>query len=252
MLFSKFKNHFSKRIFFLFFAAIALTIFQTVIFKSCTNQDQTEKEHKKYAVITANQDLNPGDVLDSSNTKIAYLDVSESKKSFILNSEFNGFSGSKIQIRAEKGSPILKNMIQNRESNQSLQEKIPPGKRLFVLDMDLGSMASMIQVDDKVDIIAHMDIPDFGKATETILDGISVVQIDDDHSLSFYLTPEEIKILAFMKPYSSFSVAIRNPNDHMTKESHAITFNQFLQNEKIQHILKGDSFKIVTGTGIRR
>lgn len=231
----------------LLFFALLITFIQFFIFKSCVNSNSSENNQNKYAVIFAKDEMKPGSLLEESNTKIVYIDVSNAKNSFILNSELSKFLGSRLLISADKNTPILKNMIKNDMLEKTAQEKIPPGKRLFILDIELGSLASIIQINDKIDIIAHMDIPEFGKVTETILDGIPVVRIAEDHAIGFYLTPDEIKILSFMKPYSSFSVAIRNPNDHLTEESKAVTFNKFLQNDKIQHILQNESFKIVEG-----
>lgn len=242
------KTNKQKKYLKLLFFALFITFIQFFIFKSCVNSNSSGNNQKKYAVIFAKDEMTTGSLLEESNTKIVYMDVLNARSSFILNSELSQFLGSKLLINADKNTPILKNMIKNDISGKTIQEKIPPGKRLFILDVELGSLASIIQINDKIDIIAHMDIPEFGKVTETILDGISVVRIEEDHAIGFYLTPDEIKILSFMKPYSSFSVAIRNPNDHLTEESKAVTFNKFLQNEKIQHILQNESFKIVEGT----
>lgn len=241
------ENKWRKKYPIVFTVALFSTCIQFFIFKSCVNSNQKLADTNKYAVVVAKNSMNKGDFVNEENTKILYMDVSESKNTFILNSEFSNFSGSQLLVNSEENSPILKNMIKSPLQNKTLVEKIPPGKRFFVLDVELGSLTDHIKTDDKVDIIAHMDIPDFRKATETILDGITVVDIEDGHSLGFYLSPEEIKILSFMKPYSEFSVIIRNPNDTVTKSEEAVTFNKFIQNEKIQHILKNDSFKIIEG-----
>lgn len=211
------ENNWRKKYSVVFTVAFFFTCIQFFIFKSCVNSNQKLADTNKYAVIVANKNMNKGDFVNEENTKILYMDVSESKNNFILNSEFSNFSGSQLLVNSEKNTPILKNMITIPLQNKTLVEKIPPGKRFFVLDVDLGSLTDHIKTDDKVDIIAHMDIPDFGKATETILDRVTVVDIENGHSLGFYLSPEEIKILSFMKPYSEFSVAIRNPNDTVTK-----------------------------------
>ena len=145
----------------------------------------------------------------------------------------------------------------------SLPEKIPFGKRLYVLDVNLGTLSSILKVGDKIDLTAYLDIPSFGKATETILNGIQIIgignQMDNSreksgnaNSLSFYLYPEEVKILSFMKQYSHFSVSLRNPNDNSTNSGEAMTLNKFIQDDRIQRIIKNDSFQMRQGIKVKK
>lgn len=242
--------------------ALASTLIQLLFIKSCHYLSADDSSNKKYAFVVSRQNVAQGEALSEQNTKLSYLDLGEGKANFILNSEFQKYIGHKIKINLSENTPILKNSLINNLQELSLPEKIPHGKRFYTVDVDPNSLSSMIKVGDKVDMIAHIDISGFGKATETILNRIKIIGIGDNfnenssnqgsNSLSFYLTPEEVKIISFMKPYSQFTVALRNPNDFSSSDTEAITFNKFIQNEKIQRIFKNDSFKIIEGDTIRR
>ena len=232
------------------------TIIQFTFLNSCSDLSRNSL-NEKYAVVIAKQNIDQGDSLSEENTKLVYLDLGESKQKFILNSEFRQYIGHKTKIHIEEKTPILKEFVINNSKDLSLPEKIPHGKRFYTIDVDLSSISSMVKVGDRVDIIAHMDINGFGKATETILNRIKIIGIGNNfeekssnpeaNTLSFYLTPEEVKIISFMKSYSQFTVALRNPNDLDLSDNDSITFNKFIQNEKIQKIFQNDSFKIIEG-----
>lgn len=242
--------------------AFVSTIIQIFFLKSCNMLSNESVSTFKYATVVAQRNISQGDILTEDNTKLVYLGLGESKNNFILNSDFKKYMGHRVKIEVEVNSPILKTMVIKGNQDLSLQEKIPPGKRFYTLDVDLNSMASLIKVGDRVDVIAHMDINGFGNATETILNRIKVIGIGNNFedngasseatSLSFYLSPEEVKILSFMKSYSQFSVSLRNPNDVDSSDSESITFNKFIQNEKIQKIFQNDSFKIIEGSTIKK
>lgn len=259
---SKKKNVFKKKNFIIpILLGVFSTMIQLLFFKSCQNQSDNST-NSKYAIVVAIQNIPEGETLSEDNTKLVYLDLGESKEQFILNSEFRHYLGYKTKINIEKNSPILKELVLNKSRNLSLPEKIPRGKRFYTIDIDLSSISSVIKIGDTVDIIAHMDINGFGKATETILQRIKIVGIGtnfeekspniDASSLSFYLTPEEVKIISFMKSYSQFTVALRNPNDLDQSDNSPITFNKFIQNDRIQEILQNDSFKIIEGNRIKK
>ena len=240
--------------------ALICTIFQVICFKSC-QQNISFNGDKKFAFVVANKSLNKGDVLNEENTSLAYLDLSDAKDNYILNSEFKKYKNKEVRNKVLKNSPVSKLDVFNRQRDLSLTDKIPPGKRFYSLKIDLSSLGAILKVGDIVDVIAHMDIKGYGKATETILSRIKVVGIGNDFNdstkneeasqLSFYLSPEEVKIISFMKTYSDFSVVIRNPNDLEESKNDSITFNQFLQDEKIQKIFKNDTFKIIQGQKLR-
>ncbi len=242
--------------------AFVATILQLFLLKSCQFIEKSSTDKKMQAILFSNKNIQKGESLNEENTKIIYFEAGDQTENFILNSEFQKFRDHPLKINLEKNSPLLKQFIEKEAKNLSLPEKIPYGKRFYGIEVDLASLPTLIKAGDRVDLIAHMDINGFGKATETILSGVKVVGIGNDRDeqfasqntniLNFYLTPEEVKIISFMKPYSQFTVALRNPNDDSLSENSAVTFNNFIQNEKIQKIFKNDSFQIIEGKSLRK
>lgn len=244
-----FKGHlFQKKKFLkIFLAGLGLTLAQFCIFKFIVFQEDGGSS----SFLITKEKIKQGDAITMDNVETVPLNDARVQTALIPYWQLKNAIGRRLDHDLEIGSPLLKDMILSDYIEKTPEQLIPPGRRLFFLDVDLGDLASLLKINEKIDLIAHMDIPQFGQATETILDGVSIVSINENHLLGFYLTPEEIKIITFMKGYSQFSVAIRNPNDHTKGENSAVTFNQFLQNPKIQHILNNDSFKIIQGSSTK-
>lgn len=237
--------------------SIAATFFQFFLFKSINYLTNDQDHSKFYPFVIAKNNMKMGHITTEEDFKLSEMNVGESKEHFILNSEMNSYIGKKILVNIKENTPLLKNSFMNPFQKNSLPEKIPFGKRLYVLDLDFVSIAPLLRVGDKIDLIAYLDIPGFGKATETILNGIQIIGIGEQleekaktnnaNSISFYLYPEEVKILSFMKQYANFSVSLRNPNDSSINSGEAMTLNKFIQNERIQKIIKNDSFQFIQG-----
>lgn len=246
------KNKFISPIFF----ALVSTLFQFLLFKSIYYTNSSNYKNI-YPIIIAKNNMKAGHITTEEDFKFIEMNVGESKEHFILSADSNFFIGKKLLVNIKENTPLLKNLFIDPFQKNSFPEKIPFGKRLYVLDLDFGSLTSLLRVGDKIDLIAYLDIPEFGKATETILNGIQIVgigeqindkeKVDNANSLSFYLYPEEVKILSFMKQYAKFSVSLRNPNDNSTNSSEAMTLNKFIQDERIQKIIKNDSFQLIQG-----
>lgn len=211
------------------------------------------------AFIIANHKLHKGESLTVENTKIAFLDLGSAHSYYVTHDEFENFDGTYLKDNICESCPILKYAL---TTSNDIQTQIPAGKRLFILDIPVGPILSLLKIGDIVDVIADINMPDFGNVTETILGAVKIISLGDlndsfsqdneNKYLSFYLTPDEIKILSFIKPYATFSVVLRNASDTNAESTKPITLNQFFQNEKIKKIIEADSFKIINGTKIKR
>ncbi|KAB8033216.1 Flp pilus assembly protein CpaB [Fluviispira multicolorata] len=241
--------------------AILTTAIQYLLFYVFTSEDSIKINRNKYAVAVAKKNISKGHIVGDDNIKFVYLDLGENKDHFILSSEFESIRGKTILTYVNENTPLVKNLFHSISQTATLPEKIPFGKRLFVLEVEQNSLLEHLQIGDRIDIIAHIQIPQFGKVTETILDGIEIVGIgtqtsrqgkrNSSKSLSLYISPDEVKIISFMKQYSFFSVSLRNPNDYSSKKSSAMTFNKFIEDPIIKKIIKDDSFQIIQGKSIK-
>jgi Flp pilus assembly protein CpaB len=240
----------------LFFALVA-TLLQFFLFKSISYFTSDSIYNNHPPLVVAKNNMRSGHITSEEDFKLAEINVGKAQEYFILNTEIDNFIGKKVLVNIKENTPLLKNSFMNPFQKNSLPEKIPFGKRLYVLDLDFGSLGPHLRVGDKIDLIAYLDIPGFGKATETILNGIQIIGIGEQledraktknaNSLSFYIYPEEVKILSFMKQYASFSVSLRNPNDSSANSGEAMTLNKFIQDERIQRIIKKDTFQLIQG-----
>ncbi len=247
------KNKFIKSLFYAFFA----TLFQFFLFKSIFYFSKNGYHINLYPLVIAKNNMKSGHITTEDDFKLVEMNVGESKEYFILNTEINSYIGKKVLVNIKKNTPLLKNSFMNPFQKDSLPDKIPFGKRLYILDLNFGSLGPLLRVGDRIDLIAHIDIPGFGKAIESILNGIQIVGIGEQleenastsnaNSISFYIYPEEVKILSFMKKYANFSVSLRNPGDVSEKSGEAVTLNKFIQDERIQKIINSDSFQLIQG-----
>lgn len=249
-------NYKMNILFICIYTLIILIIFKS--FQSFSSDQYAQKSYKPF--IVAKSKMHKGEFLTIENTKIVFLDLGDGGINYIHHNEFNHFEGLPIDSNLDVNTPILKTDI---TTLLNPEERIPQGKRLFVLDMPIGPIVSVLKTGDTIDVIAQIDMPTLGNVTETVLDAVKIAAIgnkadasrsdeNENQFLSFYLTPDEVKIISFMKPYSHFSVVLRNPEDTALNQDKAVNFNQFLQNEKIQKIIQADSFKIINGRKLKK
>lgn len=240
----------------IFLIAILITLVQGGVLYLFSEGRRVGDAEEKIMVSVAAKTLRQGVILNESMIVLQPIKVGDLKEYLLSESEITSFIGLPLSHSLEKGTPFFKNSFRLKQQ-KSFLESIPLGKRLFVLNVDLMGTLQNIRVGDRVDVVAHMDIPSFGKATEVILDGARVAGVGDqvqdsqssrnDGPLSFFVSPEEVKILSFMKNYAVFSIALRNPEDDSRQSGEAVTFNKFIQNKKIRKIIENDSFKILQG-----
>jgi len=205
--------------------------------------------------IVAKSKISKGEVLSIENTTLVSLVLKKSASYFVQNSEFSAFNGLIVREDIEENQIISKGSLFIQDS---IESKIPKGKRLYILDVPIGPIVSILKENDSIDLIAQMDIPGFGHMTETILEAVKLIDIseniessaDDAKYLSFYLTPDEVKILAFMKPYAQFSVVLRNSFDEKSSATYPMTFNRFIQNDKIRKMINSESFQFINGKNL--
>ena len=133
---------------------------------------------------------------------------------------------------------------------------IPPGRVLFPLSVRLGALAAHLKAGQKVDVLAHMSLPEVGVVTETLLEAVAVVGVGEGQGadgrspgdvVSFHLKPEEMKLLVHAQKFSEFHLALRNPNETGREDGGvAMTLNRFMANPRIQQALASDVFRIRT------
>lgn len=240
----------------IFSIGLFITLIQFGVLCVFSTGFNTSDENKQTTVAVAAKTFRKGTILNENMIEMKPKLVGDLKDYLLSESVVREFIGLSLSQEIKEGEPFFKNNFYLK-AQKTFPESIPLGKRLFVLNVDLAGVLQNIQIGDRVDVVAHMDIPSFGKATEVVLDGVRVVGVGrqtnksdlskSDSQLSFFVSPEEVKILSFMKAYAVFSIVLRNPEDGSRQSGEAMTFNKFIQNNKIRKIIENDSFKILQG-----
>ena len=139
---------------------------------------------------------------------------------------------------------LLFSMITDAVNRQSFAHKIPIGKRLFTLEVNLNEGPSgSINPGDHVDIIANMNFEKKGTTLFTLLENIIVTAVGDvtdpgkkieANAISFFVDPKELERLHFAQTYGTFFISLRNPYDKSKiKKSEGIDKDKFLLSSKV-------------------
>lgn len=244
--------------------AVGATLLQFALFSALTaRRTESEGHGEQVSVYFANRNLSAGSALGLADVEKRLVDASSLSDAFITSDEWKKFEGRRISGGLSQGSPIPRALLTSEFLARSAPERIPPGKRLFVLGVSLGELYSILKPGDKVDVLANLDLPQVGRTTETLLEAAEVVGIGDDvtgenpdvrtrTSLSFHVTPDELKLLTYAEEFARFEVVLRNPNEAAKpRSSPAMTLNRFLASPRIQSAINDDLFQISSRKGSR-
>lgn len=235
-----------RRVFYVVCGSLLLTGLESAIFR----QHPTARGgYKFYPVLVARRNLQGDEVISDDNTRVRYMSVGESQNIFLLNSQWSQVKGLKTNQKIPQDTPLLSLFFDKNTLQKSATQKIPSGKRLYELDLNLGNLGYFLKVHDTIDVIGEIALPDKPKVTLTLLSGVNVIGIGDhfdgenhgensDTSLSFYLTPQEIQVLSLIKPYTNFSISIRNPNEENHSKNSSTSLETLLKNPIFNQVPK--------------
>lgn len=238
------------------------TLCQFWLFECVRSRDQVTSgdAHAQVQVLVATRPLKKGTKLRSEDLTSVNLPVHSALAGVATIKDLELLQDRRLRIDVPKEGVIVRDGVSTRFDQLSATERIPLGKRLFVLKAELGEISRLLSPGDRVDILAHLTLPDFGQATETLLEAVPLVGIGDGveaqwgesaaaqseaAAVSFYASADEVKLLAYAQQHARFSLVLRNPNDLAKAQgSPSMTLNRFLAHPRIQHALNGDLFQI--------
>lgn len=182
------------------------------------------------SVAVATKSLSQGEILEESSVRFKKVVSSEFVEQFISESHFLDLVGSPVSVSVSEGEVITRALIGHSLKSSSVPSKIPPGKRLFVLNLNLAALGALLRAGDHVDIVAASQDSD-RTSVRIIMENISLVgvgtsnlsgedrQDESASSVSFYVTTDEAKELIKLQNKVQFSVILRNPNDISTTDA---------------------------------
>ena len=237
--------------------AVLAALAQGLVVFRCASAAHGDSEFTRIAV---SRGLKRGHVLSSEDVsfslRVAAADVAASG-SFLTESEIQEFEGRYLTDDFPEGTPLTRMKTSEVPVLPLDVEGIPPGQVLFPVPVKLGALARLLSPGQRVDVLAHMTLPDVGAVTETLLEAVPLVGIGESEDadgrargdvVSFHLRPEEMKLLVHAQKFSEFHLALRNPKEiAVSGKDAAMTLNRFLANPRIQQALTSDVFRIRNG-----
>lgn len=248
-----FKMEPKRRLWLALLLGVALSVAQYVLWSHVGDADAGDGV---VSIAVAKKTIPPGSNLNENDFDFQDVVRQSLADSFVKQEEIASYKGRKLLLRVKKGEGLFKDVLYTDFQQKSLPERIPLGKRLYILKVDARDLAEVLRVDDHVDIVGHLSLPGIGESTQTLLENVTIVGINRDseaegrpgNALSFYVTPPEAEFLSFAEARAQFSIVLRNPNDNAkSKMGNGMTLNKFLEMPSIREVRDHDLFSIVKG-----
>ena len=210
----------------------------------------TFKDQNYIEVLTPQKTQKIGSLNPSEELILKKIPLKELEDHFLNPKNYPILKDLTYSLEAQNGDLLYTDFFEGSRKSNSRLEIIPPGKRLYVLQIEDHALQNILNPGDHIDIIAHLQLPEVGQVTEIILENITIKNIGfeeelEKNSIVFFLSPEQVKFMSYLEKFSKFSISLRNPKDKSHhSESQAMTLNKFLANPKIQKMINNDVFRI--------
>ncbi len=208
-------------------------------------------------VIVAARDIKYGEKLDQSMLRASESLERNASANLIAPDAAAMVYGKRLNMELKKGDPILLTAVQGATEASRMAETIPAGKRLFTLQVaDAAANHGFIKPNDRVDVMAHINLPDRGLTTFTVLQDVTLVSVgpstvlndtgkSSGSDVSFFVEAKDIEMLAFAQKRGQFSLSLRNPGDIGVRETgKGIDLNGFLDHEGINSVSGGGKLDV--------
>ncbi|MCX6124819.1 MAG: Flp pilus assembly protein CpaB [Proteobacteria bacterium] len=186
----------------------------------------------------------------------AYLKGNLSQN-FVSVENLTSVLGRSLLLDLKPGDPILLTAVTGADVANRMAEKVPAGKRLFNLSItDNSAGLGFVHPNDHVDILAHMELPNRGPVTFTVLQDVTLVSVGASSvingeglggtAVSFFVDPEEFEVLSFAQAKGRFSLSLRNPNDTSKRAANrGVDLNAFLDSRRISSASGGGELEVI-------
>jgi pilus assembly protein CpaB len=226
------------------------------------NQDKLKRLYKTQQVLVAGRDIPAGTVLDDANVATQSFLINNVSKNALSPQKRNLIIGRTIAVDLLRGDQLLLSTIQGSHGQKDIARRIPPGRRLFTLNIDAKAAGyGFVNPNDHVDIIGHLNFPGRGLTTVTLLQDITLVSVGarsvidagkgkGGTDVSFFVTPKQFEILAFAQKQGKFSLSLRNPRDigrleKQTDRTSGVDINRFLDDQIINEASGGGALEVI-------
>ena len=192
--------------------------------REAANKDLLER-YKITTIAVAAKDLPAGGKIEADAVRYAEVLQSQVTANAVDSDSLKTILGRNLVIELKAGDPILLTGVEGAVSGSTVATKIPPGKRLVALQIkDKVAQKGWIKPNDRVDVIATMELPGRGRTTFTLLQDITLVsvgkasvwdqgQVTEGTEIGFYASPKDVEFIGFAEKNGEFSLSLRNPQD---------------------------------------
>jgi len=233
------------------------------------NEAQKQAQERRLAhslervpVVTVRGNLASGSVLSPALVKEVLYSPESITNNMVRSANLENVIGRRTTVDLIKGDPVLMTAVEGLSHHDSIASRIPAGMRLVTLKVvDSVAGKGWIKPNDRVDIIAHLDLPGRGHTAFTMLQDVNLVSVGEatvwDNGISsrgaeigFFASPKEVEFIHFAQSKGSFSLALRNPQDLALIEHHrplgrgGIDLNAFLDHKSVRDASGGGEIDI--------
>ncbi len=214
-------------------------------------------------VIVAAKDLPSGSKIEPDSVKYAETLKSQTTANSVDPDSLRNILGRTLTVELKEGDALLLTAVDGAGSGNTVAGKIPPGKRLVTLQVkDKVAQKGWIKPNDRVDVIATMELPGRGQTAFTLLEDVTLVsvgkasvwdngQVMEGTEIGFYAAPKDVEFISFAEKHGEFSLSLRNPQDVSVQDgtkanlgAEGIDMNKFLDHASISKASGGGELPV--------
>lgn len=214
-------------------------------------------------IIVAAKDLPAGAKIEPDSVKYAEALKSQVTANTVDPETLRNILGRTLQVELKEGDTVLLTAVEGAGSGNAVAGKIPPGKRLVTLQVkDKAAQKGWIKPNDRVDVIATMELPGRGQTAFTLLEDVTLVsvgkasvwdggQATEGTEIGFYSAPRDVEFISFAERHGEFSLSLRNPQDVAKQDgskqnlgAEGVDMNKFLDHSTISKASGGGELPV--------
>lgn len=222
-------------------AGIALfsALLQFFILRSLAHSGQVSKQAETSYVAVSSRPLLPSTVLTSDMIRYAALESKELAQNLVEQNAIRSFLGRAVTCPLPAGTPLIKGCLEGPSTPQSIQDKIPIGKRLVTVPAKWSPPEAQPSRGDRVDLLGLLRLPKEGNVTRILLNHALLVgfakNLQGEGLFSFYVEPRDVVFLNHALRLGTFTVLLRNPNETEPLASDiALSDSQFFADPRVR------------------
>lgn len=126
--------------------------------------------------VVAAHDLHPGDRLTSDTVALRDIPVAGAVSDAVMPEDFERYADAIVVGTVKAGEQVLRSAV-SVDVHTPLSARLVEGRRAVTISVDdVSSQAGMLQPDDRVDILATLDLPS-GRATIPLLHAVGILAV---------------------------------------------------------------------------